>query len=142
MALIPEVDERASRNKARDMLKSYRRLSRMAGRPLVDYQSPTIDDMPKAQSFRNNTEAGLISRLSKRFDAEAEMRVIDNALALIPFRSHWVLYFSYCTPEELTTWQVADRLGVEGPKVVDYLKHIALLQFAEAYPEYRLMVFK
>ena len=142
MALIPEIDEQACRDNARRVLKSYRRLARMAGRPLADLKSPSIDGMPKAKSFENGVEASLVAKLDKVFDARDRMDIIDNALALCSFQSRWVLYFCYCTPEELALWQVAERLGVENAGVVKYQKKIALMEFAEAYPNNELMVFQ
>lgn len=142
MALFPEIDEKASCDKARQKLKEYRHYARLAGRPLTDLKSPSMDGMPKAKSFQNGTEASLVARLDKVLDAEAHLGVIDNALALCSFNSKWCLYFCYCTPEDLPLWQVAKRMGVDNASNVKYQKRSALLEFAEAYPNEELIVMK
>lgn len=142
MALIREIDEQACRCNARLELKQYRTLSRMAGRRLDDIKSPIITDMPKTKSFDNHVEASLIAKISDTTDAERELNLIDHTLMLISFRSRWLLRFTYCMPEELQLWEVAERLQVDNAKVVSYLKQIALLEFAEAYPNQALMAWQ
>lgn len=138
MTLIPEIDEQASRDNARSLLKQFRRLARMAGRPLIDVKSPTITDMPKAHPFGNGIEI----KMTDTFDAQGEVDTILRAMALLNPESFWVLYYSYCTPEVLTGFEIADRLNVDNDKVVDYMKRKALLQFAEAYPNQTLLQFR
>ncbi|MCI1985309.1 MAG: autolysin [Lactobacillus sp.] len=142
MGLFPEIDEKASCAKARRELKKYRHYARMAGRPLADLKSPSVDGMPKAKSFQNGVEASLVERLDKVMDAEAHLGVIDNALALCKYQSRWVLYFSYCTPEDLALWQVAERAGAGNVGTLKRQKAAALLEFAEAYPNHELIVLK
>ncbi|WP_390410112.1 ArpU family phage packaging/lysis transcriptional regulator [Lacticaseibacillus jixiensis] len=142
MALFPEIDEKASCDKARQKLKEYRHYARLAGRPLTDLKSPSMDGMPKAQSFQNGTEAALVARLDKVLDAEAHLGVIDNALALCKFQSKWLLYFCYCTPEELEMWQVAERMGLGSVGTAKRQKASALFEFAESYPNHELIVLK
>ena len=138
MTLIPEIDEQASRDNARRLLKQFRRLARMAGRPLVDVKSPTITDMPKAHPFGNGVEI----KMTDTFDAQSEVDTILQAMALLSPDSFWVLYYSYCTPEVLNGFEIAARLNVDNDKVVDYMKRKALLQFAEAYPNQLLLQFR
>lgn len=141
MALIPEIDEAASRENARRELKQYKTLARMAHKALVDIKSPTVSDMPKAPANGNGVEIRLTDCISDRADAEAELNRIDTAMSYLPARSYWLLYFAYCSSEDLSLWQIAERIGVEDAKTVSYLKGIALLQFAEAYSD-KLLVFK
>lgn len=138
VALIPEIDEKASRDNARDVLREYRRLARMAGRPLVDVKSPTISDMPKAHPFGNGVEI----RMTDTFNAQVEINIVDRAMSLLPTQSYWVLFYSYCTPEVLTGLEVAARLGVDNDHIVNYLKRQALMEFAEAYPNQELLTFR
>ncbi|WP_179395042.1 ArpU family phage packaging/lysis transcriptional regulator [Lacticaseibacillus absianus] len=137
MGLVPDIDEQASRDKARDVLRDFRRVARMAGRPLVDIKSPTVSDMPKATPFGNQTE----SKLTETFDARQSIDTIIRAMALLPAQSYWVLYYSYCTPEELSQYEIQVRMNTTSDNVVDYLKRKALLEFAEAYPGQKLLVF-
>lgn len=51
MTLIPEIDEHACRDDARNLLKKYLWQARIAGRPLTDGKSPTITDMPEIPSI-------------------------------------------------------------------------------------------
>lgn len=129
MALIPEIDEQTSRDNARAVLKQYRRYSRMAGRALTDIQSPTIDDMPKATHYENRQEVAL----TETFNAQIEFEACQQALARLPFVSYWTLYYSYCTPYQLSGNEIAERIGVANDDAVDYLKRRALIEFAEAY---------
>ena len=46
--LLKEVDFRQTKANARNVLKSFRRLERIAG-SLIDLKSPIITDMPKAK---------------------------------------------------------------------------------------------
>lgn len=138
MTLIPEIDEQASRDNARGLLKQFRRLARMAGRPLIDVKSPTITDMPKAHPFGNGVEI----KMTDTFDAQSAVDTILRAMALLNPESFWVLYYSYCTPEVLTGFEIAARLNVDNDKVVDYMKRKALLQFAESYPNQMLLQFR
>ena len=142
MALIKEIDEQECRKNARRELKQYRILARMANVKLDDIKSPVITDMPKAPSSGNHVEASLIKRIARTEDAYREMKTIDRTLDLISFRSAWLLRFTYCMPEELQLWEIAERLQVDNAKVVSYLKQIALLEFAEAYPDQALLAFK
>ncbi|MCG4280899.1 ArpU family phage packaging/lysis transcriptional regulator [Lacticaseibacillus saniviri] len=137
MTLIPQIDEQKSRDNARDLLKAYRRLARMAGRPLTNYKSPTIDDMPKAQSFSNLAEKQMIDH----FSAEQEIKWIDRAMQFLSFESYWVLYFSYCTDELMKGEKIAERMGYANDNMVDYQKRKALLEFAEAFNNSELLEF-
>ncbi|WP_446912912.1 ArpU family phage packaging/lysis transcriptional regulator [Enterococcus faecium] len=51
MQLLREVDFKQTRCNARDVLKNFRRLERMAGRSLIDIKSPIITDMPKIRGY-------------------------------------------------------------------------------------------
>ena len=110
----------------------------MAGRPLIDIKSPTVSDMPKAQSYGNSQEKHIVGVIN----AKAEVEKIQQAMSFLPAESYWVLYYSYFTPDYLIGWEIADKLGVSDDKVVNWRKNKALLEFAEAYPEQKLLVFK
>lgn len=138
MELFPEVDVKASRNNARALLKKFRSLARMAGRPLVDIESPTVSDMPKAQACGNPLEKRLVGVI----DAKAEVEKIQQAMSFLPAESYWVLYYSYLCPNELTAWEVANKVSVADDRAVNYRKEKALLEFAEAYPSQTLLEFK
>ena len=58
--LLKEVDFRQTKANARNVLKNFRRLERIAGRSLIDLKSPIITDMPKSQSHGNKAEDALV----------------------------------------------------------------------------------
>ena len=68
MNLLREVDFKQTRDNARNVLKNFRRLERIAGRSLIDIKSPVITDMPKVPSHGNKAEDAMIQLA----DAEAE----------------------------------------------------------------------
>ena len=76
MQLLREVDFKQTRCNARDVLKNFRRLERMAGRSLIDIKSPIITDMPKAPKHGNKAEDAIIQMM----DIEAERDAILAAL--------------------------------------------------------------
>lgn len=137
MALVPEIDEQVSRNNARDQLKQYRRISRMAGKPLVDIKSPSMDGMPKASAYDNGVEASLVNK----FNARIELAEMERAMACLSYQQYWVLFYSYCTPEPLEINEVASRVGLANEDAVDYVKRGALMLFAEAFHHGRLLKF-
>lgn len=75
MGLLPEIDVRASRDKARELLSKYRRLARMAGIKPSNIKSPQIDGMPRTPQFANHTEDKIVNHL----DAVA---IINNTVTV------------------------------------------------------------
>ena len=134
---IPEIDEKASRQQARELLSKYRRYSRMAGVRLTDIQSPTIDGMPKSSSYENRAEAKIVNHI----DAETIVHNCQQAMQLLGTTSYWVLYYTYFCEPALTHYQIAAKVGYAAGSI-DKLKLRGLLEFAEAYPGEKLLVFK
>jgi len=134
---LPKVDVKAARNNARALLKKFRSLARMAGRPLVDIKSPTVSDMPKTPAHGNSQEDHIVGVVN----AKAEVDKIQQAMSFLPAESYWVLYYSYFTPDYMTGWEIADKIGASDDKVVNWRKNKALLEFAEAYPGQVLLEF-
>ncbi len=85
--LLKEVDFRQTKANARNVLKSFRRLERIAGRSLIDLKSPIITEMPKSQSHGNKTEDALVQLA----DAEAERDAILSALMALSLTSRQIL---------------------------------------------------
>ncbi len=137
MGLLPEIDADKCVENAREILSQYRRLSRMAGRKLTDIQSPTFDGMPRASSYENRNETKIVNHI------DAEM-IVDNcqqAMSIISKNSYWVLYYSYFCEPALTYYQIAKKISYS-EESIDYLKRKGLLEFAEAYPNGKLLVYK
>ena len=89
--LLKEVDFRQTKANARNVLKSFRRLERIAGRSLIDLKSPIITEMPKSQSHGNKTEDALVQLA----DAEAERDAILSALMALSLTSRQILHYSF-----------------------------------------------
>ena len=70
MVLLPELDDKATRRNARAVLNRFRSYARMAGRPLVEIKSPTIDDMPKAQAYDNSAEKRIVGVINAQVEIE------------------------------------------------------------------------
>lgn len=137
MLNIPEIDEKASIQQARNLLKKYRRFSRVAGVKLTDISSPKLDGMPKTKSYGNQVE----ERLVKHLDAEKVTADINIAMKSLNETSFKVLYYSYCSNSKFTYYQIAPKIGYSGESI-DYLKRIALLEFAESYKHGELLIYK
>ncbi|MDK4351189.1 autolysin [Enterococcus thailandicus] len=129
MQLLREVDFRQTRCNARDVLKKFRRLERLAGRSLVDIKSPIITDMPKAPKYGNKTEDAIIQMI----DVEAERDAIVAGLLALSLISRQVLYYSFCDVNKHSNIEIGDLIQGYGEKNVEKLKSIALIEFAEAY---------
>lgn len=133
MMLLKEVDFRATRRNARNVLKNYRRLERIAGRSKIDVRSPIITDMPK--SPRGNKSEDAIIQL---MDAEAERDAIVSALLSLSIDSRQVLYYSFCTVDRYSNVGIARQMGYSVRTIEDY-KATALIEFAEAYRKGKLI---
>lgn len=59
MDLVPEIDVKQTRDKARKVLKSYRILQRRSG-IVVSLESPVLSYMLRYHSNRNNVEHSLV----------------------------------------------------------------------------------
>ncbi|EFU12690.1 phage transcriptional regulator, ArpU family [Enterococcus faecalis TX1341] len=136
--LLREVDFRQTKANARNVLKNFRRLERIAGRSLIDLKSPIITDMPKSQSHGNKAEDALVQLA----DVEAERDAILSALMALSLISRQVLYYSFCDVEKHTNWEIGQLIRGYGEKNVEKLKSNALIEFAEAYKHGILVVYK
>ena len=129
MQLLREVDFKQTRCNARDVLKNFRRLERMAGRSLIDIKSPIITDMPKAPKHGNKTEDAIIQMM----DIEAERDAILAALMALSLISRQILYYNFCDVNKHSNYEIGQLIRGYGEKNVEKLKSIALIEFAEAY---------
>ena len=138
VGLLPEIDERASRELARELLSNYRRYSRMAGVKLTDIKSPTIDGMPKSSSYDNRIEDKIVNHI----DAEQIIYNVQQAMQFLDKTSYWVIYYSYLCEPQLSYYQISQKLVGYSEESIDYLKRRGLIRFAEAYPNGKLIVYK
>jgi len=118
--LLKEVDFRQTKANARNVLKSFRRLERIAGRSLIDLKSPIITEMPKSQSHGNKTEDALVQLA----DAEAE-----------------ILHYRFCVQDHYSKYKIAREVGYS-ERSIQRMKSEALIEFAEAYRNGKIIAYK
>lgn len=133
MKLLREVDFKQTRCNARDVLKNFRRLERMAGRSLIDIKSPIITDMPKAPKHGNKAEDAIIQMM----DIEAERDAILAALMI----SRQILYYSFCVPDSFSNYRISREVGYS-ERSIQRMKSEALIEFAEAYKHGKIIAYK
>lgn len=134
--LFKEVDFFETRRKARQVLKSYRRWERIAGRSSIDLRSPIITDMPRTPSKGNGAEDAILQRV----DAEMERDEIVRALMCLSIDSRHVLYYSFCDVNRYSNAWIAQKLKYSVRTIEDY-KSTAIIEFAEAYKKGRLITY-
>ena len=136
MQLLREVDFKQTRCNARDVLKNFRRLERMAGRSLIDIKSPIITDMPKAPKYGNKAEDAIIQMM----DIEAERDAILAALMALSLISQ-ILSYSFCVPDSFSNYRICREVGYS-ERSIQRMKSEALIEFAEAYKHGRIIAYK
>ena len=135
--LLPEVDIKRTKANARRTLKSYRRLERIVGRASIDIKSPVITDLPKAPTYGNKVEDAIVQLA----DAEMEMNAIITALMKLSLISRQILHYSYCSRDMFTNYKISREIGYS-ERSVERMKSIALIEFAEAYRNGKLIAYR
>ncbi|MFN6687533.1 ArpU family phage packaging/lysis transcriptional regulator [Enterococcus gallinarum] len=136
--VIKEVDFKQTRANARNVLKNFRRLERIAGRSAINLKSPIISDMPRTPTNGNKTENATIQKV----DAEVERDAIEAALKALSLISRQILYYSFCDVEKHSNYEIGQLISGYGEKNVEKLKSIALIEFAEAYKKGSLIQYR
>lgn len=137
MILFREVDFYQTRKNAKDVLKKYRRLDRIAGRSLVDVRSPIITDMPKNPSHGNKSEDAMLQHI----EAESERNAILTALMALGLTSRQILYYSFCVPDSFSNYKISREMGYS-ERQIQRMKSEALIEFAEAYKKGSLLCYR
>ncbi|EGO6570120.1 ArpU family phage packaging/lysis transcriptional regulator [Enterococcus faecalis] len=135
--LLKEVDFRQTRNNARNVLKSFRRLERIAGRSLIDIRTPIITDMPKGTSYGNKAEEAIVQMMN----VEAERDAILTALMSLSIISRQILHYSFCVQDHYSNYKIAGEIGYS-ERSIQRMKPEALIEFAEAYRNGVLIVYR
>ena len=135
--LLKEVDFRQTKANARNVLKNFRRLERIAGRSLIDLKSPIITDMPKSQSHGNKAEDALVQLA----DAEAERDAILSGLMALSLTSRQILHYSFCVQDHYSNYKIAREVGYS-ERSTQRMKSEALIEFAEAYRNGKIIAYK
>ena len=124
--LLREVDFRQTKANARNVLKSFRRLERIAGRSLIDLKSPIITEMPA---------------LVQLADAEAERDAILSALMALSLTSRQILHYSFCVQDHYSNYKIAREVGYS-ERSIQRMKSEALIEFAEAYRNGKIIAYR
>lgn len=163
MTLVPEIDEKATKAKAREALKKCRSLQRITGISVDSIRSTEFSNMPKSPSNRNNTEYQMIHKLRNVSSIDIERtknlnkEILDIIVALKSLSdvSKDILYYSYCVRNPHSNVKLTNTIKVfrEGElgklevikysvKNIEILKGQALIEFAEAYRGGELLVYE
>ncbi|MFQ7604610.1 MAG: ArpU family phage packaging/lysis transcriptional regulator [Enterococcus avium] len=138
MALLPEVDANNTKMSARKILSQYRKWERIAGKAAIDIKSPLLSDMPRTLGVSiNKPEDGLLERVYAENERDAILRALDS----LSWRSRKILAMTYCEPEKASVYEISLELHFSEVHV-KRLRHIALLEFAEAYKHGQCLVYK
>lgn len=135
--LLREVDIKKTKANARKTLKNYRRLERIVGRSSIDIKSPIISDMPRIPTHGNKIEDAIVQLA----DAEMEMNAIISALMKLSLISRQILHYSYCSRDMFTNYKISREIGYS-ERSVERMKSIALIEFAEAYKNGKLIAYR
>lgn len=138
MTLVRELDYRQTKDNARKVLSQLRKWERIAGKSLIDVRSPMITDMPRSLGVSVNRAA---DGIAERVHAEMERDAILGALARLSYRSREILSMTYRDVEKASVYEISLALGYSEIAVKKF-RSVALLEFAEAYKNGRLLVRK
>lgn len=139
MSFFPDPDEKKSIEKAKDVLKDYRKIARVLGQPLTNYKSPMITDMPRSESYGNKIEDRIISDVSTK----DKYLAINDAMRTLSQECYQVLYYKYLSSEEpKNVWIAAAVFGSPtASKTVERTIDKGLLQFCYGYKGGELLEF-
>ena len=137
MMLLQEVDIKKTKANARKTLKNYRRLERIVGRSSIDIKSPIISDMPRIPTHGNKIEDAIVQLA----DAEVEINAMVSALMKLSLISRQILHYSYCSRDMFTNYKISREIGYS-ERSVERMKSIALIEFAEAYKNGKLIAYR
>ncbi|MDT2669502.1 ArpU family phage packaging/lysis transcriptional regulator [Enterococcus dongliensis] len=134
--LTKELNERVTRTNAKKVLKLYKKLERQTGKNF-SLRSPILSDMPKG-SFN---AAMLEDRLIRQMDAERECLEILKAVNLLEEREKQIIQLAYISATKYTNYKIGRELQYS-ERTIERFKSGALIQFAYAYKNGELLVWK
>ncbi|WP_125772078.1 hypothetical protein [Companilactobacillus furfuricola] len=136
MDIFQEIDKKKTRKNARDILKKYRRLSRMCEEGLTNYYSKeqisSLFHVKKVQSTQ-----GSISNEAKR-----ELVAIQKALGTLSIENLEVIYFTYLSKEKHSCIEISELVygGYLSMKTIERRQQEGLVQFCEAYKNGKYLI--
>lgn len=136
MDLTRPLDEKQTKSNTRKILRMYRQLERQAGKRIT-LAGQKIDDTPKGQFQPDRLENKIIRRL----DAERECLEILKAVELLEEREKQIIQLAYISATQYTNYKIGRELQYS-ERTIERFKSGALIQFAYAYKNGELLVWK
>ncbi|MDT2646332.1 ArpU family phage packaging/lysis transcriptional regulator [Enterococcus dongliensis] len=136
MDLTRPLDEKQTKSNTRKILRMYRQLERQAGKRNT-LAGQKINDMPKGQ-FKPD---GLENQIIRRLDAERECLEILKAVNLLEEREKQIIQLAYISATQYTNYKIGRELQYS-ERTIERFKSRALIQFAYAYKNGELLVWK
>lgn len=137
--LLPDIDEKETRDNVNQMLSNYHRLKRLAGKAVQQNLTTTYTFEPK--SFDGMNSSPIETGVQKKIDADKVVEEIHRAINTLSSRSRKRIYFKYISPERLYDYEIYMRENIGHNKYYNDLA-IAEIEFAESYCNGKLIEWK
>lgn len=144
MGLFDEIDIKASRVAARNVLQRVIMLSRIADVKLETLKSPLISNMPKSASQTNSLESSIINQLGRSVEAQRELKQIIDAVYKLDIEERLIIYYSYFEANKKKDFEIAELIyhNLCSLRTMQNKRDKALLDFCEYYKHGELLVFR
>ena len=144
MGLFDEIDIKASRVAARNVLQRVIMLSRIADVKLETLKSPLISNMPKSASQTNSLESRIINQLGRSVEAQRELKQIIDAVYKLDIEERLIIYYSYFEANKKKDFEIAELIyhNLCSLRTMQNKRGKALLDFCEYYKHGELLVFR
>lgn len=134
-----EIDEKRTAEKAKQLLKNYLRIERIAGERYSPSLTATYSTSPKGYTGTvNNPTEKMVAR---KLDAQNEVIAIQEAVAQLSSRSQEIIRAKFFDPEEPSSTACYIDLNLSESTFFRYLRSV-LVEFSEAYKNGILLVYK
>lgn len=125
--LFPDLNEDKTVARVNSFLKEdVERLMRMCGRDMTDLSSPQLSQAPSHSNYINSAEVKMIRGLN----AEAIVEAVYDAINHCSDDSKSIIIALYV---EHDSWIYVQRLLCCSQNKLSYLRHRALLEFADCF---------
>ena len=144
MGLFDEIDIKASRVAARNVLQRVIMLSRISDVKLETLKSPLISNMPKSASQTNSLESRIINQLGRSVEAQRELKQIIDAVYKLDIEERLIIYYSYFEANKKKDFEIAELIyhNLCSLRTMQNKRDKALLDFCEYYKHGKLLVFR
>lgn len=144
MGLFDEIDIKASRVAARNILQRVIMLSRIADVKLATLKSPLISNMPKSVTQTNSLESRIINQLGRGVEAQSELKQIIDAVYKLDIEERVIIYYSYFETNKKKDFEIAELIyhNLCSLRTMQNKRDKALLEFCEYYKHGELLVFR